>query len=297
MDTKVALENLTPGNEAVQLAACMDALLKAEYDGAEVFTKILPFLGKNLMEQGIVEYSAEPGIDITNNYFVLWEPFIRAKAALLVGTVAEKCKEKVDYSPLVPPIVDMFLGEEEIEQNFALIAITNIGMKQPDLILSLLPKLVKPLVSIVGQAAMPSKPFCLYHSEPFQRQAFESFLDFMDIPGLFDPQNIQRLVEANITLAIIQIALTQHVYLEHKPSILWRMIWVFLRLTTEHPQGIKMWDIDHIPKEGFDSCLLMREALKSKDNAGRIRNLVDAIPEKERTVQRFKDLVAEILKK
>ena len=297
MDTKVALDNLIPGNEAAQLAQSIDALLKAEYAGADVFEKVLPFLGQNLIERGIIEYSAEPGVDITNNYFVLWEPFIRAKIALLIGTVAEKCTEVPDLSPLVPPLVDMFLGEEEIEVCFALIAITNIGMKKPDLILSLLPKLAKPLVGIVGQAAMPSKPFCLYHSEPFQRQAFESFLDFMDIPGLFEkPENVQYLVGANITLAIIQIALSGHIYLEHKPEILWRMIWVFLRLTTEHPQGVKMWDLDHIPKQGIDACILMRAALKGPDSAGAIRNMVDKIPKKDRTVERFKLLIKEIPK-
>ena len=297
MDTKVALENLIPGNEAAQLAACIDALLKAEYGGADVFPKLLPFLGKNLIENGIIEYSPEPGVDITNSYFVLWEPFIRAKTALLIGTVAENCKESPDFSQLVPPLVDMFLGEEEIEQNFALIALTNIGMKAPELILSLLPKLAQPLVAIVGQAAMPSKPFCLYHSAPFQRQAFESFLDFMDIPGLFgNPENVQRLVEANITLAIIQIALSQHVYLEHKVSILWRMTWVFLRLTTEHPQGVKMWDLDHIPKQGYESCVLMRAALKGPDSAGTIRNMVDKIPVEQRTLERYKLLVKEIPK-
>jgi hypothetical protein len=297
MDVKVAIDNLLPGREAAQLAACVDTLLKAEYPGTEILPKILPFLGKNLIERNIVDYSAEPGVDIANSYFVLWEPFIRAKMALLIGTVIEKCKEVPDVAEIIPPLVDMFLCEEEIEQCFALIAITNIGLRKPEAILPLLPKLIKPLIAIVGQAAMPAKPFCLYHSEPFQRQVFESFLDFMYIPGLFgNPENVQRLVENNITLAIIQIALSAHVYLTQKVDILWRMTWIFLRLTTEHPQGVKMWDIDHIPKTGFESCILMRAALKGPDRAATIRNMVDKIPQKERSLERYKLLVKEIPK-
>ena len=143
---------------------------------------------------------------------------------------------------------------------------------------------------------MPAKPFCLFHSEPFIRQAFDSFLDFMHIEGVFKPENVQRFVEANITLAIMQIALTGHVYLKQKVDVLWRMIWVFLRITTEHPQGVKMWDIDHIPKTGVDACILMRAALKGPERAASIRNMVDKIPQKEKTLERFIKLVKEVPK-
>lgn len=297
MDPATAVANITPGSEVANLARCFDTLLQADYADTSVLEKLLPFLGKNLLERNVIDYSREPGVDITDNYFVLWEPFLRAKTALLIGTIIEKCAEVPDVSHLIEPLVDLFLGEEEIEQCFALIAITNIGLRKPEAILPLFPKLVKPLMLIVGSAASPAQPFCLYHSVAFQSQIFESFLDFMDIPGLLDtPENVQRLFESNVTLAIIQIALSERVYIEKKPATLWRMIWVFLRITTEHPQGLKMWDVDHIPKNGPQACLLMRLALIAPDRAAYIRNQVAKIPTEQRTVDRFAQLLKELSK-
>ncbi|EAY05470.1 hypothetical protein TVAG_286480 [Trichomonas vaginalis G3] len=295
MDTATAVANITPGSEVAALARCFDTLLQADFADTSILEKLLPFLEKNLLERNIIDYSIEPGIDITKNYFVLWEPFLRAKTALLIGTIIEKCKEVPDVSKLVNPLVDLFLSEEQIEQCFALIALSNIGLRKPEAILPLFPKLVKPLIQIVGAASSPATSFDLYHSKAFQSQVFESFFDFMDIPGLLvTPDNVQRLFENNITLAIIQVALSEQVYIEKKPATLWRMIWLFLRITTEHPQGLKMWDVDHIPKIGPQACQLMRLALVAPDRAAYIRNQVAKVPKEQWTAEKFTQLLKEL---
>ena len=232
-----------------------------------------------------------------NSLNLLWEPFLRAKAALLIGSIIEKVDSIPDTSSYFPLLLNMFINGEEIEQTFSLIAIAAIGAKQPEALTKHVPTLVKQLIYIVAAATVPTAPFCLFHSKPFQSQIYESFLDFLMIPGFLDnPENVQRLVENNITLAIFQIAVSTHIYLPKKPSTLWRVIWVFLRITTEHPRGLQLWDANQISRCNVEPCILMKAALVSKDRAGAIRNLVDKIPQKERTAERFTQLLKELPK-
>ena len=289
MDTSIAIANLVPGNEVAAIARCIDTLLQSDYYNSEVFIKLLPFLGKDLLEKKIIDFSAEPGVDITDRYFVLWEPFLRAKTALLIATIVEKCDNVEKVSELVPFLIDMFLSEEEIEQCFSLIAISNIGLRLPNLILPHFPKLVKPLTSLISLASAPSKPFCLYHSRPFQSQVFESFIDFCSIQGIFEPQNISRFVEANLPISLVQISLSTPVYIEKKSELQWKIIYVYLRLITEHPQGINLFDIDRIPSNSFDLCNLMRYTLTNKEFGAKLRIAIDSIPSNQRTGQGFID--------
>lgn len=295
MDPETAASNIIIGHEVADLARCFDVLLQNNCGDTTVLDKIFPFLGKDLLERNIIDYSRDPGVDITDSYFVLYEPFLRAKAALLVGTIIENCKEVPDVTKFVNPLIDLFTGEEEIEQCFALIGLTSISQRKPELILPHFPKLARPLILIIGAASSPAQSFSLYQSNVFKSQVFESFLDFMEIPGLLDtPENVQRLFESNITLAIIQIALSEYVYIPKTPRTLWKMIWLFLRITTEHPQGIKMWDLDHIPKNGPQACNLMRIALTSPEKAALVRNEVNKISSNNPSFETFTKLVKQL---
>jgi len=288
MDTSTAIANIVVGSEVAHIARCIDTLLKADYSDSEVFSKLLPFLGKDLLEKNVIDYSAEPGIDIHDRYFVLWEPFIRAKTALLVGTIAEKCSGLEKVEPIIPYLIDMVTSEEEIEQSFSFLAISNIGLKQPSLILPHMQKLVRSLTQLVATASAPSRPFCLFHSLPFQNQLFESFLDFCFIPGLFEPEHISRFVEAGLPVSLVQIALSTYAF-DKKPELQWRVLETFLKLITEHPQGSKLFDSDRIPSTANDLCFLMKSALTNKELPNSMRNAFYAI--KEMNANSFAELV------
>lgn len=294
MDQQVAFDNIIPGKEAQVIANSMDALLQSDYSKSEILPKLLPFLGKNLLEERILEYSMEPGVDISNSYFVLYEPFVRAKSALLIGTVLEKCTEAPDLKSYVDPLIEMVKGEEDIEQVFAFFALACIGTHSPELVLEKLNVLAPLIITLVSNATKPKNYFSLFHMSAFVYQVYDSFLDFLHIPKLLDtPDYVTRFVDANVTFAVFQVALSTHFYLPKHPNILFKATNVFLRLATEHPMGIKMWDLDHIPKdETLEACALMRIALTGgKDKAVQIRNEFAKIDKKDYTQERFTSFV------
>ena len=177
MDATTAKANLVPGKEVAQIARAMDSLLQNDCGDASVIKKLLPFLGQNLLEKKVIEYSSEPGVDITNRYFVLWEPFARAKAALLVGTIVEKAEKltEEDLEGVVPLLMGMMNSNEDIELTFAFLAITNIGLKLPQLVIPQFQTLAKIGNALVNIASHPPKAFSLFHSIPFQNEIYESF--------------------------------------------------------------------------------------------------------------------------
>lgn len=220
MDVETAKANLVPGKEVQELARCMDTLLSQECNDPSVFPQLLPFLGPNLIERKIIDYSIEPGVDITNHYFVLWEPFVRAKSALLIGTIAEKCKELPDCAELIEPLITMLKSKEDIEYTFAIIAVSNIGLKRPEYILPHFSYLSKRLPELVYLASSVKSPFSLFYSVPFQSEVYESCVSICEIKGVFDnTENLNRLIDGGIPMALNQISRDSEKYKEKKPEL------------------------------------------------------------------------------
>ena len=295
MDAETAKANLTPGKDVAYLARCMDTLLQSECKDATVFDILKPFLGQKLMETKVIDYSVEPGVDITDHYFVLWEPFLRAKAALLVGTIAEKCETLPDCTSLVDTLVGIFTNSqsEEIEISFAFFAITNIGLRQPEAVLPHLAHIAKPATSLISIAAAPPKAFGLFHSIPFRSDAFESFLNLCNIKGVFEnPDNVNRLVAAGLAISLLQIGLSAQIFVEKHPEMQWKLLSVFVRLLTEYPNGYQLIDLDRLPRENFnDCCTLMRIAVVNHESVGALRNEIEAVKDADRTAEAFQALV------
>ena len=294
MDPETAKANLVPGKDVSYLARCMDTLLQADCSDTSVFPLILPFLGQNLIDQNVIDYGIEPGVDITDSYFVLWEPFARAKAALLVGTIAEKCTALPDdVSEIVNRLMVMIQGNEDIELAFSFYALANIGLKKPEAILPHFQALCKIANGLVTIATNPTKAFSLFHSQPFKTEVYDSFLDFCSIKGVFDsPDNVQRLVANGLPFSIVNIANAVLFYVEKRPEMLWKLMMIFCRFVTEHPAGNQIMETENLTRDPkVNVGFAMRYALIDRDKAGELRNAIFAVPEKERTTERFAMIV------
>ncbi|KAK8888868.1 hypothetical protein M9Y10_033608 [Tritrichomonas musculus] len=294
MDVETAKANLIPGKDVAYLARCVDTLLQHDCSDTSLLPLLLPFLDQNLLDNRIIDYGIEPGVDITDHYFVLWEPFYRAKVALLIGTIAEKCQTLPDVKDIVDRLLVMIQGNEDIELAFSFFALTNIGVKQPNMILDHFNDLCKIANSLVTVATNPKKAFSLFHSIPFKTEIYDSYLDFCSIKGILDsPQNVQSMVAAGLPFSLINIANAVLTYIEKRPEMLWKLMTVFLRFVTEHPTGSSMIETDNLTKDPkVNVGFAMRYALLGRDKAGELRNKIEAVPEKERTTEKF----AEILK-
>ncbi|OHS93412.1 hypothetical protein TRFO_11831 [Tritrichomonas foetus] len=293
MDVETAKANLVPGKDVAYLARCMDTLLQNDCSDTSVLNLLLPFLGQNLIENNVIDYGIEPGVDITDRYFVLWEPFARAKAALLVGTIAEKCQSLPDVTEIVNRLIVMVKGNEDIELAFSFLALTNIGVKKPEAILPHFVQLSKIANVLVTIATNPTKAFSLFHSIPFRTEIYDSYLDFCSIKGVFEtPDNVQRLVAAGLPFSIVNIANAVLTYIEKRPEMLWKLMTIFLKFVTEHPTGNQMMETDNLTKDQkVNVGFAMRYALLGRDKAGELRNAIEAVPASERNVERFTKIV------
>lgn len=295
MDSETAKANLTPGKDVAYLARCIDTLLQTDCGDSSVISILTPFLGQKLMENKVIDYSIEPGVDITDHYFVLWEPFLRAKAALLIGTIAEKCDSLPDCSAVVETLVGIFTSSqsEEIEISFSFFAITQIGLRQPESVLPHFAQIAKPATSMISIAAAPPKAFGLFHAIPFRSDAFDTFLNLCNIKGVFEnPDNVNRLVAAGLPVSLLQIGLSAQIFAEKHPETQWKLLSVFVRLLTEYPNGYQLIDLDRLPRENFnDCCTLMRIAVVNHESVGALRNEIDAVKDADRTAAAFQALV------
>ena len=185
MDVETAKANLIPGKDVAYLARCIDTLLQHDCTDTSLLPLLLPFLDQNLLDNKIIDYGIEPGVDITDHYFVLWEPFARAKVALLIGTIAEKCDTLPDCKDIVEKLMVMIKGNEDIELAFSFFALTNIGQKQPNLILDHFSDLCKIANTLVTISTNQTKAFSLFHSVPFRTEIYDTYLDFCAIKGIF----------------------------------------------------------------------------------------------------------------
>lgn len=301
MDAVTAKANLVPGKEVAQIARAMDSLLQSDCGDVAVVKKLLPFLGQNLLEKRVIEYSSEPGVDITNRYFVLWEPFARAKAALLLGTIVEKA-EKItaeDLEGTVPLLMAMMNSNEDIELTFAFLALTNIGLRLPQLIAPQLQALAKIGNALVNVASHPPKAFSLFHSVPFQNEIYESFLNLCLTNGVFEtPENLQRFVQSGLSYSLIAITKAAANYVEKRPEMEWNLLYISLRLITEFPGGGQLFDLDRLPMDPKNNpAIVLRVVCQDKQKAGAVRNILDAIPQSERNQDRFAQLTKQLVSK
>lgn len=293
MDVETAKANLIPGKDVAYLARCIDTLLQHDCSDTTLLPLLLPFLDQNLLDNKIIDYGIEPGVDITDHYFVLWEPFARAKVALLIGTIAEKCDTLPDCKDIVEKLMVMIKGNEDIELAFSFFALTNIGQKLPNLILEHFNELCKIANTLVTISTNQTKAFSLFHSVPFRTEIYDTYLDFCAIKGIFEnPQNVQSLVSAGLPFSLINIANAVLSYIEKRPEMLWKLMTIFLRFVTEHPTGSSMIETDNLTKDPkVNVGFAMRYALLGRDKAGELRNKIEAVPEKERTTETFAKIV------
>jgi hypothetical protein len=295
MDIETAAASIVPGRDVAYIARCIDVLLTNSCKDPAILESLQPFLGPKLIENGVIDYGIEPGVDITDRYFVLWEPFLRAKAALLIGTIAEKAESLPDLSRIANILVSIFTNQqsEEIELAFAFFALSQIGFRQPGVILPHFPQLCKTASALVNLAANPPKSFCLFHSVPFKQLIFEAFLDLGKIQGIFEEHDyVQRFIAAGLPFSILQIALCADLYAVQKPELQWDCLYVFLKLVTEHPSGHQLFDADRLPREKInDICTILRFAVTHPNLLGQLRNEVVAVTPDQRTTAGFAALV------
>lgn len=301
MDATTAKANLVPGKEVAQIARAMDSLLQNDCGDASVIKKLLPFLGQNLLEKKVIEYSSEPGVDITNRYFVLWEPFARAKAALLVGTIVEKAEKltEEDLEGVVPLLMGMMNSNEDIELTFAFLAITNIGLKLPQLVIPQFQTLAKIGNALVNIASHPPKAFSLFHSIPFQNEIYESFLNLCLLKGVFEtPENLQKFIQTGLLYSLLTITKASPDYVQKRPEMEWNLLYICLRLITEFPGGGQLFDLDRLPIDPKNNpAIVLRIVSQDKQKAGAVRNILDAIPQSERNQDRFAQLTKQLVSK
>lgn len=291
MNAQQAVQELVPGKEVSQIAKCIDTLLQSDYSDPVIFEKVVPFLQTNLLVNNIIDYSVEPGVDISDRYFVLWEPFIRAKAALLIGEVSERSSSITNVAHIIPFLNAMILGDEDIEQAFGFFALSQIGLKQPESVLPHFAQLVRPICALLKKSVNSSRAFSLFKMSAFQYQLFESFIDFAQVKGVFEnPDFVQRFVAAGLPTVLTQIALSASVFLTKKAQFQWPFIRIFLRLITEHPNGASFFDLDALNRTGIDLCSLMRIVLIKPGKAGALRNEIAAIPIAKQTGEEFTHL-------
>jgi hypothetical protein len=295
MDVESAKANLVKGKDVAYIARCMDTLLQSDCADPAVCDLCLPFLGQKLLDTEVIDYSVEPGVDITDRYFVLWEPFIRAKAALLIGTIAEKAATFPDLPAIVNALIAVFTSEnaEEIERTFVFFGLVKIGLKNPPLILPRFPEIVTCATALVSFSASRPNAFCLFHSIPFKTTVFESFLDLCQIKGVFEnPDYVQRLAAAGLPQVLLQIGLSAKLFEEKHPELFWRTLSVFLRFVTEFPNGYQLIDVDKLPKEEVnDLYSFMKIAVLEHRKTGTMRSDVDGVKLGDRTLERFKKLL------
>lgn len=294
MDVATAKAELVPGKDVSYLGRCIDTLLQHDCDDTSVLPLLLPFLGQDLLANKVIDYGIEPGVDITDRYFALWEPFARAKAALLIATIAEKCSALPDdMTEIVDRLLVMIKGTEDIELSFSFLALSNIGTKKPELILPHFNDLCKIANRLVTIATNPTKAFSLFHSTPFKTEIYGSYLDFCLIKGLFDnPANVQSLVASGLPFSLINIANAVLTYVNKRPEMLWKLMTIFIRFVTEHPAGAEMMETDNLTKDPkVNVGFAMRYALLSRDKAGELRNKIEAVPNDQRTTEKFAEIV------
>lgn len=114
------------------------------------------------METKVIDDSVEPGVDITDHYFVLWEPFLRAKAALLVGAIAQRCETLPDCASRVDRLVGIFANPQSEE--FECLCNHEYRPAPAEAVLPHFPHIAKPATSLTSIAAAPPKAFGLFHS-------------------------------------------------------------------------------------------------------------------------------------
>jgi hypothetical protein len=301
MDVPGAKAGLVPGRDADYIARCIDVLLTNNCADPSVFESLQIFLAPKLIENKVIDYAIEPGVDIADHYFVLWEPFLRSKAALLIGTIIEKAESLPDLAPIVGLLVAIFTNKEseDIEHAFSFFALGQIARKQPAPILPHFPQLCRTACAIVNEAANPPKSFSLFHSIPFRTEVFEAFLNLGQTAGVFEEHDyVQRFIAAGLPFSILQIALSAELYIEKRPELQWDCLFLFLKLVTEHPNGHQIFDPDRLPRDSInDICTILRFAVLNPRLFGAIRNEVVAIKPADRTTANFKALVAKYLAK
>ena len=290
MQVQDAVSNLLPGREVSYIARCLDCLIENEYSNPEILSKITPFLGQNLLSSGVVDYSVDSGVDVCPTYFVLWEPFVRAKATHLVGIIVEKAETVPDLSGVLNLILSILNSDEDLEKLYAFICLTNIGRKAPSVILPHFPTICKIATAITNYATNAPNAFTIYRLPQFLIQAYECFLEFALIDGILgSPENMQRFIAAGIQLNLVQIvSKVALIEKSEKPAILWNLMWVFLRIVTEHPNGPSLFDLDNLPKPGEEIHMAMRIALTDRSKAGGMRNAIDSVPVNKRDLENFK---------
>lgn len=114
------------------------------------------------MQTKVIDDSVEPGVDITDHYFVLWEPFLRAKAALLVGAIAQRCETLPDCASRVDRLVGIFANPQSEE--FECLCNHEYRPAPAEAVLPHFPHIAKPATSLTSIAAAPPKAFGLFHS-------------------------------------------------------------------------------------------------------------------------------------
>jgi hypothetical protein len=295
MDVESAKANLVKGRDVAYIARCIDILLQSDCADPAVCELCLPFLGQKLLDNGIIDFSVDPGVDITDRYFVLWEPFIRGKAALLIGTIAEKAESFPDLPQIVSALIAIFINEnsEEIERTFVFFGLVKIGLKNPGLIVPRFPEIVTHSTALLSFAASRPNAFGLFHSIPFKTTVFESFLDLCQIKGIFEnPDHVHRLAAAGLPQCLLQIGLSAKLFEEKHPELFWRAFSVFLRFLTEFPNGYQLVDVDKLPKEDSnDLYAFMRLAVLEHRKTGTMRSDVDGVKLADRNLERFKKLL------
>jgi hypothetical protein len=301
MDVPAAKAGLVPGRDADYIARCIDVLLTNSCADPTIFESLQVFLAPKLLDNKVIDYAIEPGVDIADHYFVLWEPFLRAKAALLIGTIIEKADNLPDLTPVVNLLVSIFTNQqsEEIELAFSIFALGQSARRQPAPVLQHFPRLCKTGCALVNLAASPPKAFSLFHSIPFRTEVFEGFLNLGNMNGVFEDHDfVQRFVAAGVPISILQIALSAELYIEKRPELQWDCLFLFLKLVTEHPNGHQLFDVDRLPRDSInDICTILRFAVLNPKLLGAIRNVVVAVNKSDRTTANFKALVARYLTK
>jgi hypothetical protein len=301
MDIETAKAGLIPGRDADYVARCIDVLITNSYSDPSIFESLQIFLQPKLIDNKVIDYGIEPGVDITDHYFVLWEPFLRAKAAWLIGKITQKSETIPDLTSIVNLLVSIFTNQqsEEIELVFTFFTISQIGLRQPGAIIPHFPQLCKTASALVNLAANPPKAFGLFHSVPFKTEMFKAFLDFGLIQGVFENHDyVQRFLAAGLPFSILQIALCAELYIQPRPRMQWDCLYVFLKLVTEHPNGVQLFDVDRLPRENInDICTILRFAVTHPKLVGQLRNEVVAVGDDQRTAENFAVLVQKYLGK
>ena len=290
MQVQDAVANLIPGREVSYIARCLDCLIENEYSDPAILSQLTPFLGQNLLSTNVVDYSVDSGVDVCSTYFVLWEPFVRAKATHLVGIIVEKAENVPDLSGIINSLLTILNSDEDLEKLYAFITLTNIGRKIPSAILPHFQSLCKIATAIINYATNAPNAFTIYRLPQFVIQVYECFLEFALIDGILNsPENMQRFISVGIQINLVQIA-SKYAMIEksQKPAILWNLMWVFLKIVTEHPNGPSLFDLDNLPKPGEEIHIAMRIALTDRSKAGGMRNALDSVPADKRDLENFK---------